>query len=57
MSRTVLLTATVVPALVAACIAALVVASVKPAEAASPGRNGDKAFVSIQLGSVGSECG
>ena len=30
---------------------------ISPAEAASPGRNGDKAFVSIQLGSVGSEWG
>jgi Tol biopolymer transport system component len=57
LSRTVLLSATVVPALAAACIAALVVASVKPADAASPGRNGDIAFVSFQPGSVGSEWG
>jgi Tol biopolymer transport system component len=38
----------VVLALVAACVAALVVVSVKPAEAAPPGRNGDIAFVSFQ---------
>jgi hypothetical protein len=44
-SRTVVLSATVVVALVAACMAAaLVVAVVKPAEAAFPGRNGKIAF-------------
>jgi Tol biopolymer transport system component len=49
MSRTVVLTATLVLALVAACMAASVVVVVKPAEAAFPGRNGDIAFVSEQL--------
>jgi TolB protein len=44
-SRTVLLSVSVVLALLAACVAALVVASMKPAEAAFPGRNGDIAFV------------
>jgi Tol biopolymer transport system component len=45
-SRTVVLTATVVLALVAACMAALVVAVVKPAEATFPGKNGKIAFYS-----------
>jgi Tol biopolymer transport system component len=45
--RTLVLTATVVLALVAACMAALVVAVVKPAEAAFPGRNGKIAFAGI----------
>jgi hypothetical protein len=44
-SRTVVLSATVIVALVAACMAAVVVASVsQKAEAAFPGRNGDIAF-------------
>jgi tol-pal system beta propeller repeat protein TolB len=50
MTRTVLLSATVVLALVAACMAALVVAVVKPAEAAFPGRNGKIAFSSPRAG-------
>jgi TolB protein len=45
-SRTVVLTATVVLALVAACMAALVVAVMKPAEATFPGKNGKIAFYS-----------
>jgi TolB protein len=44
MARTVLLSATVVVALVAACGAALLVASMKPAEAAFPGDNGSIVF-------------
>jgi Tol biopolymer transport system component len=45
-SRTVVLSATVILASVAACMAAVVVASVsQKAEAAFPGRNGDIAFV------------
>ena len=43
MSRTVLLTASVVLALVVACMV-VVIAFMKPAEAAFPGRNGDIAF-------------
>jgi Tol biopolymer transport system component len=43
-SRTVLLSVSVVLALLAACIVALVMASTKPAEAAFPGRNGDIVF-------------
>jgi tol-pal system beta propeller repeat protein TolB len=46
-SRTVVLTATVVVALVAACMAALVVAVTKPAEAAVPGKNGKIAFAGL----------
>jgi Tol biopolymer transport system component len=46
MTRTVLLTATVVLALVVACMAALVVSSAQPAEAAFPGNNGDIVFTS-----------
>jgi Tol biopolymer transport system component len=49
-SRTVVLIATVVLALVAACMAALVVAVVKPAEAAFPGRNGKIVFSSTRAG-------
>jgi TolB protein len=45
-SRTVVLSATVVLALVAACMAALVSAVVKPAEAAFPGKNGKIVFSS-----------
>jgi TolB protein len=43
--KTVLVTASVVLVLVAACTAALVVASMKPAEATFPGRNGGIVFV------------
>jgi Tol biopolymer transport system component len=46
-SRTVVLTATVVVALVAACLA-LVVVVVKPAEGAFPGKNGKIAFAGIR---------
>jgi TolB protein len=45
MTRTVLLSATVVLALLVACMAALVAASVKPADAAFPAENGAIAFV------------
>jgi Tol biopolymer transport system component len=51
-SRTVVLSATVVLALVAACMAALVVAVVKPAEATFPGRNGKIAFAGIRHSEV-----
>jgi Tol biopolymer transport system component len=44
MSRTALLSASVGLALVAACIAALVIISMRPAEATFPGRNGAIAF-------------
>jgi Tol biopolymer transport system component len=50
--RSALLSATVVLALVAACIAALVVAVVKPAEAAFPGRNGKIVFSSFRGGNA-----
>jgi Tol biopolymer transport system component len=57
-SRAVLLSASVVLALMAACAAALVVTSMsQKAEAAFPGRNGDIAFVSFRAGSVGAEEG
>jgi Tol biopolymer transport system component len=49
MSRTVVLTATVILALVAACMAALVVAVVKPAEATFPGQNGKIAYASSDI--------
>jgi Tol biopolymer transport system component len=46
MRRTVWLTTAVVLALVAACAAAILAVSTKPAEAAFPGRNGDIVFTS-----------
>jgi Tol biopolymer transport system component len=50
--RTLVLTATVVLASVAACMAALVVAVLKPAEAAFPGRNGDIVFIKEKKGNT-----
>jgi Tol biopolymer transport system component len=50
MRRTVWLSTAVVLALVAACMTALVVAVVKPAEATFPGQNGKIAFASTRSG-------
>jgi Tol biopolymer transport system component len=52
-SRTALLPAAVVLALVAGCIVALVMASMKPAEAAFPGRNGAIVFAGGKPGERG----
>jgi Tol biopolymer transport system component len=51
-SRTVVLSATVVLGLVAACMTALVVAVLKPAEATFPGRNGKIAFSGLRHSEV-----
>jgi Tol biopolymer transport system component len=51
-SRTILLSTSLLLALVVACAAALVIALVKPAEAAFPGRNGKIAFHSSRGGDV-----
>jgi TolB protein len=53
MTRTVVLTVSMALAVLLACVATLVIAAMKPAEAAFPGRNGAIAYVSERTDSTG----